>query len=145
MPNVQSIANMCLLIGLLFPFTSQASETLHFNNAWSPEAPSVAKVLAGYFRVENKGNKEILITEITSPQFKSIEIHRTLHENGMAKMIWQPHIHVPVGRQVILEPGGKHLMMIKPKQRLKAGDNITLHITLSNNKKQTIQAKVRKR
>ena len=129
---------------LLFSFHSQAAESLVFSNVWSPEAPPVASVMAGYFTVENKGRKEILIEEIRSPQFKSIEIHRTEHKDGMATMAWQPHVHVPAGKRVELKPGGKHLMMFKPKQAIKHGDTITLHVSLSNNTQQTIHAKVKR-
>jgi len=129
---------------LLCPFSSQAVESLVFSNVWSPEAPPVARVMAGYFTVDNKGTREILIEEVSSPQFNSIEIHRTEHKDGMATMQWQPHIHVPAGKRVELKPGGKHLMMFKPKQPLKQGDTITLHVKLSNNTRQTIHAKVKR-
>ena len=129
---------------LLCPLVAQAAESLVFSNVWSPEAPPVARVMAGYFTVDNKGPKEILIEEVRSPQFGSIEIHRTVHKDGMASMEWQPHVHVPAGKRVKLEPGGKHLMMFKPKQPLRQGDTITLHVKLSDNTEQTIYAKVKR-
>lgn len=137
---------VCLLLCALslFPFSTQANQELQFSDAWSPEAPPVAKVMAGYFTVINPGKEEVLITGITSPQFKSIEMHRIVHEDGMAKMRWQPHVHVKPGQIVQLKPGGKHLMLFKPIRWLKAGEKITLHITLSNKTQQTIQAVIRK-
>ena len=129
---------------LLIMHSVHAEQTLMFSNAWSPEAPPVAPVMAGYFTVENSGKTEILITAISSPQFENIEIHRTLYEKDMAKMRWQPHIHVPAGKRVELKPGGKHLMMFKPKQRVKNGDTIELRIDLSDNTQQTIKLRIKK-
>ena len=80
--------------------------SLTIDNAWIPEAPPTSRMLAGYMTVTNNTNQEILIEEVTSPQFKMIEMHRSVYENGMAKMIWQPHVHVPVGKVTKLEPGG---------------------------------------
>lgn len=145
MPKSSYRLALSLLAGLFMTNTSQASDNIIISEAWSPEAPPVAKVMAGYLKLENKSHKEILVTEISSPQFKTIEIHRTVHENGMAKMLWQPHIHVPAGKVIKLETGGKHLMMFNPQRWLRAGERITLHITLSNNTQQTIHAIVRKR
>ncbi|MDH5407056.1 MAG: copper chaperone PCu(A)C [Gammaproteobacteria bacterium] len=132
-----------LIASLLFLNTAIAAQTLKFSKGWSPEAPPVTRVMAGYFTVKNSHKNEILITEISSPQFDNVEIHRTIHEGGMAKMRWQPHIHVPAGKTVMLEPGGKHLMLMKPKRRLKKGDTIELQITLSNNMTQTIQLSIK--
>lgn len=132
------------VISLLMLSTAALANSLKIDNAWSPEAPPNARVMAGYMRVTNNTDKEILIKKITSPQFKTVEIHRTVHENGMAMMEWQLHIHVPVGKTTKLEPGAKHLMLIKPHKPLKAGDRIKLNLHLSNNQTQTVIATVRK-
>ncbi len=120
------------------------ADSLTINNAWSPEAPPTARVMAGYMDIHNNGNKEILVEKVTSPQFKTIEIHRTVEKNGMSMMVWQPHVHVPAGKVTKLEPGGKHLMLMHPVKRLKAGDKIKLILYLSNHQQQTVIATVRK-
>ena len=104
----------------------------------------MSRMLAGYMTVTNNTGDEILIEEITSPSFGMIEMHRSVYENGMAKMIWQPHVHVPVGKVIKLEPGGKHLLLMKPRKQLKAGDKVEFTLHLSNNQTQTVTATVRK-
>jgi copper(I)-binding protein len=133
-----------ILVGLLL--SSQVlADTLTVKNAWSPEAPPTARVMAGYMEITHQGNQEVLIEKITSPQFKTVEMHRTIHKDGMAMMKWQPHIHVPIGKVTKLEPGGKHLMLIKPLKRLQAGDRIELKLQLSNQRTQTVTMTVKKR
>lgn len=137
---------MTALISLLALLLSGnvLADSLTIENAWSPEAPPSARVMAGYMDVHNNGNEEILIEKVTSPQFKTVEMHRTIEKNGMYTMVWQPHIHVPPGKVTKLEPGGKHLMLIKPLKRLKAGDKIKLTLYLSNKQQQTVIVTVRK-
>ena len=139
----KSLLKITALLALLMSGNVLAA-SLTINNAWSPEAPPKARVMAGYMSFTNNGDKEILIEKITSPQFKTVEMHRTVHAKGMAMMEWQLHIHVPIGKVTKLEPGGKHLMLIKPVKRLKAGEKIELVLHLSNNKQQTVIATVRK-
>jgi len=128
----------------LLSSVNASADSLRIENAWSPEAPPMARVMAGYMHITSNIDKEILIEKITSPQFKAVEMHRTIQTNGMAMMEWQLHIHVPTGKVTKLEPGGKHLMLIKPVKRLKAGDKIELNLHLSNQKQQTVIATVRK-
>ena len=134
-----------ILASLTLLFSANAfADSLTIENAWSPEAPPTASVMAGYMDVHNNGHEEILIEKVTSPQFKTIEIHRTVEKNGMSMMVWQPHVHVPPGKVTKLAPGGKHLMLMHPVKRLKAGDKIKLTLYLSNNQQQTVIATVRK-
>jgi len=128
----------------LLSAANASTDSLRIENAWSPEAPPMARVMAGYMQITSKLDKEILIEKITSPQFKSVEMHRTVQTNGMAMMEWQLHIHVPTEKVTKLEPGGKHLMLIKPVKRLKAGEKIKLILHLSNHTQQTVIATVRK-
>lgn len=134
-----------LVAGLTLLFSANAfADTLTIKNAWSPEAPPTARVMAGYMEIHNNGKDEVLIEKVTSPQFKSIEMHRTVEKNGMSMMVWQPHVHVPPGKVTMLQPGGKHLMMMRPLKRLKAGDKIKLTLYLSDKTQQTVMATVRK-
>lgn len=133
----------CTLI-LLCCSANVIADELIITDARVPEAPPGAKVMAGYMNIQNKGQEEILIEKVTSPQFKMVEMHRSLQQNGMMTMEWQLHIHVPVGIVTTMEPGGKHLMLMRPVKRLVAGDKIELTLHLSNNQQQTVIATVQR-
>ncbi|MFO7604604.1 MAG: copper chaperone PCu(A)C [Gammaproteobacteria bacterium] len=133
-----------LLLASLLLTSHVFADSLRIENAWSPEAPPTARVMAGYMVIHNPGNQELLIEKVSSPQFKSVEMHRTLETDGMYRMEWQLHIHVPPGEPTLLEPGAKHLMLINPVKPLKAGDSIELTLHLSNQQTQTVIATVRK-
>lgn len=133
----------CTFLLLIFS-ASAIADDLIISNVWIPEAPPGSKVMAGYMNIENKGQKEILIEKVTSPHFKMVEMHRSLQQGSMMAMEWQLHIHVPVGKVTKLEPGGKHLMLMRPAKRFVAGKKIELTLHLSNNQQQTVIATVRK-
>jgi copper(I)-binding protein len=70
---------------------------------------------AGYLVLANRGEDPITITGITSPQFASVELHETIEEDGISRMVELAALTIPPASQIELEPGGKHLMLINPR------------------------------
>ena len=127
-------APLCLvLLTALCPGTfTHASSTLIITRAWVREAPPASHVLAAYMTIKNPGDAAVSINSVYSPDFESAEIHRTVINEGMARMLHQKQLEVPANETIRLEPGALHLMLINPVRPLVAGDNITLVLHLSN-------------
>lgn len=70
---------------------------------------------AGFLVLTNNTNKAIRITQVTSPQFAAIEIHETTLENGVSRMRRLDVLEVPAHGSVTLARGGKHLMLMRPR------------------------------
>ena len=66
---------------------------------------------AGYLSLTNTTSQEIRITKVTSPNFESVEIHESVLEDGISRMVRLDEIEILPGRTVQFEPGGKHLMI----------------------------------
>ena len=66
---------------------------------------------AGYLSLTNTTGQGIRITKVTSPHFESVEIHESVLEDGISRMLRLDEIEIPPGRTVRFEPGGKHLMI----------------------------------
>ncbi|MDZ7662416.1 copper chaperone PCu(A)C [Thiohalophilus sp.] len=115
-----------LLAGSLMAGPASA-QTLEFEGAWSPEAPPVAPVMAGYVRITNPGTEDVVITTARCPDFGKVEIHDMRHQDGMMRMIKQESLTIPAGEQIALAPGGMHLMLMKPQRAIKRGE--TLDVT----------------
>ena len=73
--------------------------------------------------MSNNSREDITIDRVTSPQFGKIEMHETVIENGVAKMIALDPVVLPAGSAVEFEPGGKHLMLMRPAEEI---DTVTL-------------------
>lgn len=110
---------------------------------WVREAPPNAKMLAGYFTIMNHSGKSAEIVGASSDKFEKVEIHKTVQEGGVAKMVAQPSVEVGKHGTVKFQPGGLHLMLINPKAQLKAGDkvDITLQFKTGGDLKMTAVVK----
>lgn len=71
---------------------------------------------AAYFRLNNNSSEAIRITRVDSPQLLSVELHETILENDVARMVQLPEVIIPAGQSLQLEPGGKHLMLHYPEK-----------------------------
>ncbi|MCK5724024.1 MAG: copper chaperone PCu(A)C, partial [Gammaproteobacteria bacterium] len=100
-----------LFICLCFISTANAADSLQIENAWSPEAPPVAKVMAGYMKINNLSNKDIKILSAKSDLFKRVEIHLTEMSDGMMRMIKQENLKIKAKGHIELKPGGLHMML----------------------------------
>ncbi len=69
---------------------------------------------AAYMSLANNTDRAISIARISSPQFRSVELHETTIEDGVARMRAVPQLTIPAGETVVLQRGGKHLMLMRP-------------------------------
>jgi copper(I)-binding protein len=132
-------------IAILFPAIGYAEDTsLVVSDAWIREAPPNAVALAGYMIMENPSNKELSLVSATSDSFENVMIHRTVHEGGMARMKHQKAVAVPANKTITFEPNGYHLMLMNPKQPVRAGDQISVNLILADDSKIKVGFDVRK-
>ena len=133
-----------LAFGLcLLNTASNAAEALGISGAWVREGPPNAVVLAAYMRIENRSASDIAVVGASSPQFQRVEIHRTEVQDGIARMLPQGRLMIPAGTAVELQPGGLHLMLIQPAQRLESGAQVEIDLRLDDGGRQQVAAGVR--
>jgi copper(I)-binding protein len=112
--------------------TALAAPTMDVTGGWVREAPPTSRVLAGYMQITNLTDKDITITSVSSPDFDSAELHRTVVEGGVASMQAVPELTIPAAGSVLLEPGSLHLMLFDPVRSLLQGDSVTLVLQRSD-------------
>lgn len=71
-------------------------------------------VAVGYLTLANRTEDDVVIRGARSPQFATVEFHRTETRDGVARMLPSPSIVVPAGGELRLQAGGHHLMLIDP-------------------------------
>ncbi len=113
---------------------NKTEATLSFNHVVVPEAPPVATVMVAYVNITNNSNTEQTINKIDSPQFKRVEIHNMTMKNGMMNMQQLKTLSIKAKKSIALEPGGLHIMLIKPLKPLKRGDHVKLRFRLLSGK-----------
>jgi len=90
---------------------------------------------AGYISFTNNTSDAINITHVMSPEFGAVELHESLVEDGIAKMRRIEELTIPPNSSVSLQPGGKHLMLLRPTGALDtvslsfySGDSLLLNV-----------------
>jgi periplasmic copper chaperone A len=111
---------------------------------WIREAPAVAEVLAAFMTITNKSIHAVQLNSVSSDDFARIEIHRTEMHEGMAHMVMQSNLQIDGGANVVLQPGGYHLMLIKPKRSLQVSDQVKLQLHFDGGESIDVVAVVRK-
>ena len=132
------------LLILVFIFPGVASAELDIHNAWIKNLPPAVPVRAGYMTIRNARADAISIIAIRSDAFASVEIHRTVAEDGMMRMEAVPTLVIEPGATVKLAPGGLHLMMMNPAEPTKPGDVLQIAIELDDGSTQNLNMTVKK-
>jgi len=101
-------------------------------------------VLGGFMTIANSSDKDDALVGVTSPDFNMVEMHQTVMQDGMGKMIPQEQIVVPAGGEVVLKPGSYHLMLMMAKRGFKAGDSVNVELTFQSGAKLPVEMPVKK-
>lgn len=131
------------IASLLLTNIAYAASSLRIDNAWSPAAPPVANVMAGYMTINNTSKHAVKITAAKSPLFKTVEIHLTAMKNGMMTMIKQENLNIPANGKVELKPGSLHMMLIGKLKPIKTGSSIPVTISFDNGESSNINLLVK--
>lgn len=86
--------------------------------------PKADRPTAGYFRLDYNFDRKDRIISATSPAFKRVEMHDSVKEGSMIKMVKLEELEVPANSSISFAPGGKHLMLFDPIKPLKDGDEV---------------------
>lgn len=113
MQNVMRRILPALLVFLAACSGGDAPPVVVANVEVTPPRPG-AGMSAGYLDITNNSGEPLVITHVTSPQFGKVELHETTVEDGVARMRPLDSLVVPPGETVVLERGGKHLMLMRP-------------------------------
>ncbi|WP_407276298.1 copper chaperone PCu(A)C [Halothiobacillus sp. DCM-1] len=115
------------------------------SGAWIPEQPPGAMASAVFLTMKNTSDQPEALVRATAPGFKEVQLHRSIEENGMHKMIEQKEIQVPAHGETLLAPGGYHIMLIGPEQAIKAGMTIPVTLYFADGSHETLTVPVKKR
>ncbi|HXG29880.1 MAG TPA: copper chaperone PCu(A)C [Nevskiales bacterium] len=124
----------CLLFGMNCAAVVPECAGLRVEDPWVREAPPGAEVQAAYMTLVNDGGRELILTGVAAPAFARAEFHRMWFEGDRMRMEPLPTLAVPAHGRVALEPGGDHVMLYKPDQRLRPGDTVHLRLQCGEGK-----------
>lgn len=116
------------LLAVLASQTAVAAGRLEIRGAWIRTAPPGAMMLAGYATLHNGGDAPLTVIGAGSEAFGDVSLHESVEVDGVARMKALSEVEIPPGASVVFAPGGKHLMLMRPKGEVKAGESIKIRI-----------------
>lgn len=126
---------------LLVAGVAQAAD-LEVVDPWVALSPPGAHATAAFMELNNSGDEPVDVVSAEADGFQKVELHLSVNEDGMHRMIEQERITVPAGETVRLAPGGYHVMLIGPERSLEEGEMIAIDLGLGDGGGITVQAPV---
>lgn len=120
----------------------QADGALTVRDAHVAPHPAGTGPAGGFLVIENGTGAARRLLAVTSPECERVAIHRSVIEDGVARMVPQETVALPAGERVAFEPGGLHLMLMEPRA-LAPGDTVSLALQLDGGDVLAFEAEVR--
>ena len=112
-------------------------------DAYARAVPPGQPNSAAFMRIINPTAEALALVDASSSVARVVELHTHVQEDGMMKMRRVERIDVPAKGEVILQPGGLHLMLIGLTQPLAAGDPVDLRLSFDNGATLAVTAETR--
>jgi copper(I)-binding protein len=120
-----ALVSSCIILAC----TPQDEEPhLNFENAWIRALPPGSMMTAGFGSLINAGDVDLEIGAFSSPVFGDVSLHQTIDKGGVSHMQSVPELSLAAGATLTLEPGGYHLMLMKPGQDVSDGVQIDIEV-----------------
>ena len=98
-----------------------------------------ARPAAGYFTLHNDTDKAVALTGASSSACGMTMLHETKEVNGVAKMMHVGSIKVPAHGKLTFQPGGYHIMCMKPQASMVVGKGVPVTLKFADGKTLTAQ------
>lgn len=110
-------------------------------NAWVrlPAAPGLPA--AGYFAADLSSPRDAIVA-VTSPSAQRIEMHQSVSERGVSRMVPVERVGREGVEAIRFEPGGRHLMIHGLDPALRPTDQIELNFRFAQAPPVSVRARV---
>ena len=118
---------MCFLLLGSSWVNAAPGDTVRVSDAWVRETVPGQSVGAAYLRIRSQ--ERVVLTGVESTASKTAELHHMSMKDGVMRMHEVNTVMVSPGKEIGLEPGGTHIMLVDVKRPLKVGKEVTLKLT----------------
>jgi len=132
----------CFLFFIVFLITTEiyAAPDIKIKNAWIASTQESDDMSVAYMSLFS--DEDLILTTITSPTIKTIEMHNTILEKGIMKMRMAHEIKIDHDKTFEFKSGGSHLMLMDFKGPLKAGEKVKLTLHFKDKKNQSFNKSI---
>jgi len=108
-----------------------SAPTMVAMDAWARPADSGA-TSAAYLVLANRGTTADTVVGVVTEAAESATVHQTMQHEGMMHMSAVSTLLIPAGAEVSLAPLGTHVMLLRLRRPLRAGDTVTFGLALAS-------------
>ena len=127
--------NLVKILIIISIYTNASASELVVENSYIRMMPPNAKMTAGYFIISNKSDEDMTLLNLKSDKFKSIEMHNTIKDGDVMKMVKQNSLVIPAKSQIEFKPMSYHLMLMGPTEDMLENKKINIIFEFINGKK----------
>lgn len=122
-----------------------AAECVTLQQGWArlPANPAM-RMTAGYARLNNACATPATVVAASSAGFAEVSIHESVQVDGVSRMREVSPLPLPVGAQVVLAPGGLHLMLMQGHAELREGQQVPVQLQFGDGSRLDTELVVRK-
>lgn len=95
-------------------------------NYWIHLGPSNTRVMAAYGDFVNTSDKDIYLVGVENPDFDHAELHESVVEDNVGKMVEHKEFLIPAGEILKFEFNQRHIMLVTPFRELKHNGKSTM-------------------
>lgn len=123
--------------------SSAAMGEVRVSDSYARAVPQGQPNSAIFLTLKNISDDQLALQSASSSSASVVELHTHSHVDGVMQMRKVPKITLSSNEEVVLEPGGLHIMLIGLKQSLITGDQIDLTLNFSDGSTQTVNVEVK--
>lgn len=120
-----------------------AAQQIQIDQPFARAAIMQQRNSAVFMNITNRG-PDAQIVYAKSPSATTVELHTHINDNGIMRMRRIRQIDLPSGQQIMLKPGGLHVMLLGLKQNLIAGEAIEVTVGFADGSERLLQVPVKK-
>ncbi|WP_323741117.1 copper chaperone PCu(A)C [Microbacterium sp. VKM Ac-2870] len=112
--------------------SAAAGASVTISDAWVKAADS--GMSAAFGTLHNSSSADVTLTAATSPASSMLQLHETVADASGAMVMKEKAggFVIPAGGDLVLQPGGNHIMLMDLTAPLKAGAETTFTLTFSD-------------
>lgn len=118
---------------------------LTFTNPWARPVtliPNTITNTAVYLSIKSNTAADYKLINASSDIANRTEIHQTVTDQGVSKMVKISNFSIPGNTVVNFEPGGAHIMLYDLKRSLNLGDKFKITLFFENGSAKDIEVQV---
>lgn len=141
-PTGRSARALSGLVLLAVSALAMAGAPPSVSGAWARATPPGVSVGAAYLTITG-GSANDRLVGASSDRASMVQLHTIEESNGVAAMRQVDGVPIPAGGQVVLAPGGTHIMLMGLKGPLVAGETFPVQLRFEHAGEQVVQVTVR--